>query len=55
MRRLTTIAIAATMTILFGVMFWAQVGVIATAAARAKTTQTYSITFNPIQTFEPVY
>jgi hypothetical protein len=57
MRRLITVAIAATMASLFVVMFWAQVGVIATAVAQAKP-ETYAATSNPylpIQMLEPVY
>jgi hypothetical protein len=57
MRNLINVAIAATMASLFAVMFWAQVGVIATAVARAKP-ETYAVTSNPYlptQMFEPVY
>jgi hypothetical protein len=57
MHKLISIAVAVTMTSLFTVMFWAQVGVIATAVARAKP-ETFAVTSNPylpIQIFEPVY
>ena len=57
MRNLINVAIAATMASLFVVMFWAQVGVIATAVAQAKP-ETYAATSNPylpIQMLEPVY
>jgi hypothetical protein len=51
------LAIAATMASLFAVMFWAQVGAIATTVARAKP-ETYAVTskpYPPIQMLEPVY
>jgi hypothetical protein len=54
---ITNLAIATMMASLFVVMFWAQVGAIATAAAGAKT-ETYAVTPNPylqIQILEPVY
>jgi hypothetical protein len=57
MRNLINVAIAATMASLFAVMFWAQVGVIATAVARTKP-ETYAVTsspYLPIQMLEPVY
>ena len=57
MRNFIKVAIVATMASLFAVMFWTQVGVIATAVARAKS-ETYPVTSNPylpIQRFEPVY
>jgi hypothetical protein len=58
MRKLiTNLVLAATMAMLFVVMFWAQVGAIATAAAGAKT-ETYAVTPNPhleIRILEPVY
>jgi hypothetical protein len=57
MRRLITVAIAATMASLFAVMFWSQVGAIATTVARPKP-EPYAVKSNPylpIQTFEAVY
>ena len=57
MHNLVNVTISATMASLFVVMFWAQVGVIATAVARAKP-ETYAATSNPylpIQMLEPVY
>ncbi len=57
MRNLINVAIAATMASLFAVMFWAQVGVIATAVARAKP-ETYAVSSSPylsVQKLEPVY
>jgi hypothetical protein len=54
---ITNLALAATMATLFVVMFWAQVGAIATAAAGAKT-ETYAVTPNPylqIRILQPVY
>jgi hypothetical protein len=56
-RNLINVAIAAMMTSLFAVMFWAQVGAIATALARGKP-ETYAVTsstYLPIRMFEPVY
>jgi hypothetical protein len=58
MRKITR-AIAAVMMALFALMFWAQMGVIATnvAVARSKT-GSFAVPSNrylPIQMFEPVY
>ena len=55
--RLFNVAIAATMASLFVAMFWAQVGSIATAFARAQT-GTYAVTsgpYLPIKSLQPVY
>jgi hypothetical protein len=57
MRRLITVAIAATMASLFAVMFWSQVGAIATTIARPQP-ESYALKSNPylpIQTFDAVY
>ena len=52
---LFNVAIAATMVSLFAVMFWAQVGGVATALARSKA-GTYAFTSSPyIQRLQPVY
>jgi hypothetical protein len=52
---LFNVAIAATMVSLFVVVFWAQVGGIATAFARSKA-GTYAFTSSPfIQRLQPVY
>ena len=49
------VAIAATMVCLFAVMFWAQVGGVASALARSKA-GTYAFTSSPyIQRLQPVY
>ena len=49
------VAIAATMVSLFAVMFWAQVGGVATALARGKA-GTYAFTSCPyIQRLQPVF
>jgi hypothetical protein len=45
------------MSLLFIVLFWGQIAVMATAVARAKT-DAYSVTVNPylpLQRLEPVY
>jgi hypothetical protein len=57
MRNVMQLAIAATITSLFAVMFWGQIGALATAAARGKA-ETYATTANPylpIHNLEPVY
>jgi hypothetical protein len=52
---LFNVAIAATMVSLFVVVFWAQVGGIATAFARSKA-GTYAFTSSPyVQRLQPVY
>jgi hypothetical protein len=50
-------AVAATMASLFAVMFWAQVGGVATAFARSKTGSyvATSSPYMPIQSLQPVY
>ena len=51
------VAIGATMASLFVAMFWAQVGSIATAFARAQM-GTYAVTsgpYIPIKSLQPVY
>jgi hypothetical protein len=55
MRNFIDAVIAATMTSLFAVMFWGQVGGVATAFARTKT-ETLAVTSNtlPIRP-QPVY
>jgi hypothetical protein len=55
MKNLLYVALAATMASLFVVMFWAQVGGVATAFARSKT-GTHTVTYSlPIQSLQPVY
>jgi hypothetical protein len=57
MRRLATIAVAVTMASLFSLMFWSQVGAVATAVARPKH-QSYLVNtspYLPLQVLEPVY
>jgi hypothetical protein len=57
MRNLINVAIAATMTSLFAVMFWGQIGTITTAVARGKT-EAYAVpshSYLPIQELEAVY
>jgi hypothetical protein len=54
---LFNVAIAAAMVSLFAVMFWAQVGGVATALARAKT-GAYAVTasrYLPIKSLQSVY
>jgi hypothetical protein len=52
---LLNVAIAATMVSLFAVIFWAQVGGVATAIARSKA-GTYAFTSSPyIQRLQVVY
>ena len=50
-------AVAATMASLFAVMFWAQVGGVATAFARSNTGSyvATSSPYMPIQSLQPVY
>jgi len=57
MRRFTTIAAAATMAGLFSVMFWSQVGAVATAVARPKPPAyvVQSAPYLPLQRLDPVY
>jgi hypothetical protein len=46
------------MSFLFTVMFWLQLGTIATAVARTKTETGYAVTSNPylpLQSLKPVY
>jgi hypothetical protein len=57
MRRLITIAVAVTMASLFSLMFWSQVGAVATAVAQPKH-QSYLVKtspYLPLQVLEPVY
>ena len=57
MRRLITIAVAVTMASLFSLMFWSQVGAVATAIAQPKS-QSYLVKtspYLPLQVLEPVY
>jgi hypothetical protein len=52
---LVKVAVAVTMVGLFAVMFWSQVGGIATAFARSKA-GTYAFTSSPyIQRLQPIY
>jgi hypothetical protein len=57
MKNLLHVAVAVTMASLFVVMFWAQVGGVATAFARGKM-GTYAVTsspYLPIKSLQPVY
>jgi hypothetical protein len=57
MHKLINIAVSITMTSLFAVMFWGQVGLVASAVARSKT-GSYAVTPNQylqIKILEPVY
>ena len=57
MRRLVNIAVAVTMASLFSVMFWSQLGAVATAVARPKAPPFVieSAPYLPLQMLEPVY
>jgi hypothetical protein len=59
MRKVMTIATAVTMTSLFAVMFWAQIGIATNAAiARSKADYSYGVTstpYLPFQVLDPVY
>jgi hypothetical protein len=57
MRRLVNIAVAVTMASLFSVMFWSQLGAVASAVARPKAPPfaIESAAYLPLQMLEPVY
>ena len=57
MGRFTTVVAAAAMAALFSVMFWSQVGAVATAVARPKASA-YAVTsapYLPLHRLDPVY